>query len=65
MKLDCESCRQREIGCDDCVVTLLMSLPAQGARLNPAETEALAVMAESGLVPPLRLQPIRDIRRLG
>lgn len=63
--MDCESCTQREVGCSDCVVTLLMSLPQEGDRLSQGEQAALAVMAQSGLVPPLRLVTAADLRRHG
>ena len=65
MKLDCGSCTQREIGCADCVVTLLMSLPAENPELNADEQAALAVLADSGLVPPLRLVVAPTSRRTG
>lgn len=55
MKIDCTTCEVREVGCADCVVTLLMALPAPDQSLVRAEEQALAVMAESGLVPKLRL----------
>jgi hypothetical protein len=37
------------------VVTALLGAPPQGVELEPAEREALDVLADSGLVPPLRL----------
>lgn len=57
MKIDCTTCVQRDVACSDCVVTLLMALPAPGRGLARSEEAALAVMAESGLVPRLRLLP--------
>lgn len=66
MMIDCGSCTVRGDACADCVVTFL-TIPVRGARagdgragpgvadLDEAERRALAVLAESGLVPPLRL----------
>lgn len=62
MKIDCTTCVQRDLACSDCVVTLLMALPASDQGLQRAEEQALAVMAESGLVPRLRLLPGVDER---
>jgi len=57
--VDCDSCQVRGPSCADCVVTFLLGPPdwlaADG--LPPAEVTALAVLADSGLVPPLRLVP--------
>jgi hypothetical protein len=55
--VDCDSCVARGPACGDCVVTVLLGPPEWlgGATLLPAETAALAVLADSGLVPPLRL----------
>ena len=55
MKIDCLSCTQKPVGCDDCVVTLLMSLPAPDSVLLAEETQALEALAKAGLVPSLRL----------
>ena len=42
----------RDISCDDCVVTMLLG-PLPGAVQE--HTGALQVLADAGLVPPLRL----------
>jgi hypothetical protein len=61
MLIDCETCTVRDIECDDCVVTFLLSTPPVVAglplavRLDDDEAGALRVLADSGLVPPLRL----------
>ncbi|HSV64818.1 MAG TPA: hypothetical protein VLJ59_02780 [Mycobacteriales bacterium] len=65
MLIDCEGCAVREVACGDCVVTgLLGSVPRSaelggvglgGVELDDTERHALAVLVESGLVPPLRL----------
>ncbi len=61
MLIDCAGCVMRDIACGDCVVTVLLG-PAQS--LEPAEQAAVAVLAEGGLVPPLRLVPGRTAERV-
>lgn len=56
MHIDCDSCEVRGLACGDCVVTVLLGAPPEGVELDPAEQVALGVLAESGLVPPLRLR---------
>lgn len=53
MLIDCDSCRVRGPACGDCVVSVLLGPP--GADLDGEEQAAIAVLASSGLVPPLRL----------
>lgn len=55
MVIDCDSCTARPKACGDCVVTVLLGAPPQGVELASEEQQALAVLADSGLVPPLRL----------
>lgn len=55
MTIDCEGCVMRDVACGDCVVTFLLGPPAD---LGSAEQAALAVLAEGGLVPPLRMRPV-------
>jgi hypothetical protein len=55
MIIDCDSCEMRNVACDDCVVTFLLAAPAVG-ELGEEETGALAVLADGGLVPPLRMK---------
>ena len=60
MIIDCGSCSVRGDACTDCVVTFMTipvraSRPVQDLDLDAAEREALAVLARSGLIPPLRL----------
>ncbi|HKA68344.1 MAG TPA: hypothetical protein VKG85_04405 [Actinomycetes bacterium] len=55
MLIDCNQCSMRDIACPDCVVTVLLELPKRRLDLDPDEQAALAVLAGSGLVPPLRL----------
>ena len=55
--VDCDTCVVRGLSCGDCVVTFLLGPPSEWAvdGLPGEEIAALAVLAESGLVPPLRL----------
>jgi hypothetical protein len=57
MIIECDACAMRDLACADCVVTVLLrSAPTAGAvELDGTEQQALAVLAGSGLVPPLRL----------
>jgi len=58
--VDCDTCVARGPACGDCVVTSLFGLPEWWATEGVAAEEmtALAVLADSGLVPPLRLLPL-------
>lgn len=53
--IDCDRCSVRGIGCGDCVVTVLLGGPPYGVALNDDERQALDVLADAGLVPPLRM----------
>jgi hypothetical protein len=53
--IDCDTCAVRGPACGDCVVTALLGAPP--AEFDEGESTALEVLAESGLVPPLRLVP--------
>jgi hypothetical protein len=53
--IDCDSCEVRGVACGDCVVTVLLGTAPDGVELDPGEQAAIAVLADSGLVPPLRL----------
>lgn len=56
MLIDCDTCQVRETACGSCVVTVMLNAPTDG-ELDGAERAAIAVLADSGLVPPLRLVP--------
>ncbi|GJF11614.1 hypothetical protein NGTWS0302_29240 [Mycolicibacterium cyprinidarum] len=56
VKIDCDDCAVRGIGCQDCVVSVLLGVPET---LHVDERLALEVLAEVGLAPRLRLVPIR------
>jgi len=53
-RIDCDSCLVRGLHCHDCVVTALLGPPPE-LELDDDQTRALAVLADGGLVPPLRL----------
>ncbi|HJU98401.1 MAG TPA: hypothetical protein VJ644_10520 [Jiangellaceae bacterium] len=55
MLIDCDRCEVRGLACPDCVVSVLLGMPEHGAELDGAEQQAIGVLAEAGLVPPLRL----------
>lgn len=55
MIIDCDRCEMRNVACDDCVVTFLLSAAPAG-ELAEEEAGALAALAEGGLVPPLRMR---------
>lgn len=56
MLIDCECCAMREtVACQDCVVTYL--LDEGPVELSENESEALANLADHGLVPSLKLVP--------
>ena len=57
MNIDCDGCGARGPACGDCVVTVLLGAPPEGVELDEAERRAIEVLAEGGLVPPLRLVP--------
>jgi hypothetical protein len=57
LHVDCETCVARGPACQDCVISVLLSAPGQAVDLDPAEQAALSALADSGLVPPLRLIP--------
>lgn len=53
MHIDCDRCEMRGLACSDCVVSVLLG-PIDN-ELGGEERQALGVLAEAGLVPPLRL----------
>ncbi len=52
--IDCDNCLARGPGCHDCVVTALLG-PIDDLCLDQDDQTALAVLADTGLVSPLRL----------
>ncbi|MET9272829.1 hypothetical protein [Kribbella sp. NPDC003557] len=58
MLIDCDACVMKGPGCQDCVVTVVLGFSAERSgslRIDDDEKAALDALAESGLVPPLRL----------
>ncbi len=54
MLIDCDTCEVRGLACGDCVVSVLLG-PPPGLEFDASERAAIDVLAEIGLVPPLRL----------
>jgi hypothetical protein len=57
LHVDCDTCIARGPTCEDCVITVLLGAPTSGLDLDAEERAALDALADSGLVPPLRLIP--------
>jgi hypothetical protein len=55
--IDCDTCVGRGIACGGCVLSVMLEAPPQGVELDDEERQALAVLADGGLLPPLRLVP--------
>jgi hypothetical protein len=56
MLIDCGQCAMRDTSaCDDCVVTCLLG--GGPVDLSESQAEAMANLADQGLVPRLRLVP--------
>lgn len=58
MLIDCDGCAMRDLACADCVVTVLLGGPPGALEVDDAERAALDALADSGLVPRLRLVPL-------
>ena len=54
VRIDCDSCLVRGLSCHDCVVTVLLGPPPE-LSFDAEEQQALDVLAQSDLVPPLRM----------
>jgi hypothetical protein len=59
MLIDCDSCAMRDIACSDCVVTML--LDRSRPDLDQDECQAVDILANAGLISPLRLVPLMDV----
>jgi hypothetical protein len=58
MLIECGSCEMRGKECDGCVVTAFLGVPAGTEveiEIDDGELRALDVLADVGMVPPLRL----------
>ncbi|NMN94857.1 hypothetical protein FGL95_07390 [Nocardiaceae bacterium YC2-7] len=71
--VDCNECAVRGTACAECVVTVLLGPPAlprhphapttggtERFRFDQEEQDAIAVLAEAGMVPVLRLVSVRN-----
>jgi hypothetical protein len=56
MTIECGRCEMRGIGCRDCAIAVIESQNVTD-RLTQEQLCALRVLADAGLVPPLRLSP--------
>jgi hypothetical protein len=54
VRIDCDTCLVRGLACHDCVVTVLLGPPPE-LSFDADEQQAFEVLANSGLVPPLRM----------
>lgn len=63
MHIDCDHCAVRGPACGGCVVTVLLGSTPEGVEWDETERAALGVLADSGLVPPLRLVPASSVRK--
>ncbi|MFD4323668.1 hypothetical protein ACFWQC_03485 [Nocardioides sp. NPDC058538] len=52
-RIDCDTCLVRGLACHDCVVTVLLGPPPE--LIEDDERRVLDVLADGGLVPPLRM----------
>ncbi len=57
LHVDCDRCLARGPACQDCVITVLLGPLETSVDLDHDEQAALSALAESGMVPPLRLIP--------
>ncbi len=64
LHVDCDGCAARGPGCADCVISVLLGPPGD-VDFEAPEMEAISVLAEAGLVPPLRLVSTRREHQLG
>jgi len=62
MHIDCDTCAVKGLACSSCVVTVLLGSTPDGVEWDETERAALGVLADSGLVPPLRLVPFHRHR---
>jgi hypothetical protein len=60
MLIDCTTCVARGRACSDCVVTVLLNRPPLPVDLDDDEQAAIEQLSDAGLVPPLRLVPLRE-----
>lgn len=44
----------KEIACTDCVMSVLLNITVKESEISDNQVQAISVLAENGLVPPLR-----------
>ncbi len=54
MTIECDRCAVRGLACGNCAKTAIVAAEPQ---LGPAELRALTVLANAGMIPPLRYAP--------
>ena len=58
MRIDCDECAMQDtVACRDCVVGFLLSDIGGPIVMDDDQAEALGILADHGLAPPLRLIP--------
>ncbi len=62
MIIDCATCIGRPSECGDCVISVVLGTHDGVVDLDADEQTAVAVLAGSGLVPPLRLMPVETAK---
>ncbi len=65
MLIDCDTCAVRDLLCGDCVVPVVLGLTTSARDIDAGERRALDVLADSGLVPRLRMVPLGPPRASG
>lgn len=64
MVIDCDSCEVAGLACQDCVVSVLLGMPGVPdslertpvVEMDDEHARAIEVLAQGGMVPPLRLR---------
>jgi len=56
MRVDCGTCRAQGPACADCAISVLLGPMPDEVLLDGPERAALAALAGSGMLPPLRLK---------
>ena len=57
LHVDCDRCLARGPACQDCVITVLLGPLETSVDLDHDEQAALSALAESGMVPPVAVDP--------
>lgn len=56
IQIDCDSCEARPVACGDCIMSVLLVNPSETKEwFDDDEQRAIVILAEKGLVPPLRM----------